>query len=373
MFSFGSIKLGKIFGFEVELDYSWFIIFVLVSLNLTLNFFHTYGFSLLVSIFDGILTAILFFSSVVFHEFFHSLIARFNKLPIKKITLFIFGGVAQMTEEPKSPVVEFKMAIAGPLSSLFLALVFWLIFLSLKILNLTEAATAPFSWLALINLWLALFNLAPGFPLDGGRVLRAALWYWYKDVERATKIASQFGQGFAYLLVGIGVLTAFFGYLGGVWLIVLGLFLNRVAQSSYQQLILQKYLSGIKISEIMTRDILTVSPNITLETLVNDYFLKHKFGRFPVIDEGKVVGVVTLHHVKEIPRESWQELTAADAMDKVIKDCFVSPDEDAGQALIRMAKCNIGHLLVVSDSKLVGLVTRSDIIRLIKVKTELGA
>ncbi|MDP3014181.1 MAG: site-2 protease family protein, partial [Candidatus Subteraquimicrobiales bacterium] len=297
MFSFGTIKLGKIFGFEVELDYSWFLIFFLVTLNFTLNFFHEYNFSLVVSIVDGLLTAVLFFSSVIFHELCHCLIARFNKLPIKKITLFLFGGVAQMAEEPKSPRVEFKMAIAGPLSSLFLALVFWIIYTFLNTFTLSDAIVTPFYWLALINLWLGLFNLAPGFPLDGGRILRAALWSWYKNVERATKIASQFGQGFAFLLIAVGVFTVFLGYLGGVWFIILGLFLNRIAQSSYQQLLLQKYLSGIKISAIMSRDVLTVSSNISLELLVDEYFLKHKFGRFPVIDGEKLVGIITLHQV----------------------------------------------------------------------------
>lgn len=373
MLPFGSFRIGRIFGIDVEINYTWFAIFILVTVALTLTFQEKpYQLSPLASLVDGVITSLLFFVSVLLHELCHSIVARLNGIPIKKITLFIFGGVAQMSKEPDSPGVEFKMAIAGPSASFLLALIFGLTFWSFQTLSLSRIVIVPFIFLAEINLALGLFNLAPGFPLDGGRVLRAALWYWYRDLERATRIAAGFGQGVAGLLILIGFLSVIMGNLGGIWFILLGWFLNQASQASYKQLVLQRSLSGIKVEGIMTKEVQTVEPSLTLDQVVNEHFLRYKFGRFPVVEDERLLGVITLHDVKEIPRENWSTTTVWEAMDPLDERLKISPGEDAVQALMQMAKEEVGHLLVVEDDRLVGLVTRADIIKLIKVKTELG-
>ena len=370
MLPFGSFRIAKIFGIPIEINYTWFIIFALVLFNLTFIFRAQYQFSLALSLAEGIFTAVIFFSSLILHELSHSYVARINKIPIKKITLFIFGGVAQMTEEPKNAVSEFTMAVAGPATSMVLSFLFGAVWIGARILNLGEVVEAPFFWLFQINFALAVFNSAPGFPLDGGRILRAAIWYFTGDLARSTRIASRSGQGLAYLLIFLGFyLVISQGNPGGFWLILIGLFLNQAAQASYQQMVFQKSLSGVKISDIMTREVLTVEPNLTLGQLVDDYFLKYKFGRFPVAKEGALLGVITLHDIKEVPRDKWETVTAGEVVkpDKNI----IGPEGEAVEALMKMAREDVGHLLVVKDGSLVGLVTRSDIIRLIKVKSEL--
>lgn len=374
MLPFGSLRLGKIFGIEIELNYTWFIIFVLIFFGLSIEFFPSlYPFqSTWVYIIDGLVTTFLFFGSVLFHELSHSLVAKLNNLPIKKITLFIFGGVAQMSEEPQKPQVELIMAIAGPFSSFLLAGFFGFLWLSSSFLGLSNAIVGPVRYLSLINLFLGIFNLAPGFPLDGGRVLRAGLWYFLDNLERATRYASWGGQIIAFTLILIGFALVIRGMINGIWLILIGMFLNQAAQSSYRQLLFQSALSQVKVEEIMTKDVKTVSSQITLDQLVNDYFLRYKFGRFPIIDGERLLGVIGIHDVKEIPREKWSLTTVGEVVPPLKQSLIISPKEEASRALIQMTQEDVGHLSVVSNGKLVGLVTRSDILRLIKVKTELG-
>ncbi|MDO8886913.1 site-2 protease family protein [Candidatus Oleimmundimicrobium sp.] len=325
------------------------------------------------SILVSVVTTLLFFSSLLFHELCHSYIARLNSIPIRKITLFIFGGVAEMTKEPPTPAIELKMAIAGPLASLFLSGIFYGLFLLAGFFNFGLPVTVPLSYLALINLMLAIFNLVPGFPLDGGRIFRAILWFFLKDIKPATKIASLAGQGFAYLLILVGFLSVIQGIIGGIWFILIGWFLNQAAQGGYRQIVLQKALSGVRVSEIMTGNVLTVVPSLTLDEIVNDYFLKHRFGRFPVVEDDKFFGVITIHDVKEIPREKWPFTKVSEILQFSKKPFTISPGNDAVHALMQMVKEEVGHLLVIDKKKkLVGIVTRTDIIRLIKVKTELG-
>jgi len=372
MFSLPSIKIGKVFGFDIEINYTWFIIFLVIFFQFTLLFNAEIS-SLPVSILVGLIASFLFFSSLLFHELCHSCVARLNDLPIKKITLFIFGGVAEMTKEPPTPAIELKMAIAGPLASLFLSGIFYGLFLLAGFFNFGLPVTVPLSYLALINLMLAIFNLVPGFPLDGGRIFRAILWFFLKDIKPATKIASLAGQGFAYLLIFVGFMSVIQGIIGGIWFILIGWFLNWAAQGSYQQVLLQRALSGVRVSEIMTENVLTVLPSLTLDEIVNDYFLKHRFGRFPVAEGDKFLGVITIHDVKKIPREKWAFTKVGEIVQYSAKPLTVGPDNDAVHALMQMAREELGHLLVVDkEKKLIGIITRTDIIRLIKVKTELG-
>lgn len=372
---FNGFRLGRIFGIEIDISYSWFFIFALVTVLLTFGIFpQNYpNHSLTVNVIIGLFASALFFGSLLFHELSHSLIANLNKIPIKKITLFIFGGVSQMNEEPSDPGSELKMAIAGPFASLFLAGAFYLIYWLMAAAKLSSVYYASFAWLWQINLLLAIFNLAPGFPLDGGRVFRAILWLVTGDMERATSVASKAGQGFAFLLMGLGVLFFVGGNIGGIWFILIGWFLYQSAAASYQQLLLQHTLSDVSVKEIMSPNVQTVSPDTNLDELVNDYFLKHRFGRFPVAENGDLLGIVTLHDIKEVPRDKWSVTTTREVVENLDEPMYVKSDDPAVKALSKMAGEDIGHLLVVDgDNHLSGIITRADIIRLIRVKSELS-
>jgi Zn-dependent protease/CBS domain-containing protein len=371
---FGSIRIGSILGISIEINFTWFIIFALVTLSLGTAYFPQQYPDLpaATNFVLGFITSILFFGSVIFHELFHSIVAKLNNLPIRKITLFIFGGVAQMTQEPSNPGVEFKMAVAGPLSSLGLAFIFGLIWLLGRSIGLSVFIIGPAQYLSWINALLAVFNLLPGFPLDGGRVLRAGLWGWSKDITSATRIAARVGEGFAYLLIFVGFVGVLAGQWGLGWFILIGWFLQQAAASSYQHVLFERALSSVKVADIMSREVQTVDPDLTLERLVDEYFLRFKFGRFPVVKNGELLGIITLHDIKEVPREEWAAKTAKDILTPLEKALTVRPQDEAVKALTSMAQSEVGHLLVVEDGGLVGLVTRSDIIRLIKVKSELG-
>jgi len=374
MFQFGSFRIGKILGIDVEVNYTWFLIFLLVTISYGSLFTHDpYNVPFLPATVLSIITSLLFFASVLLHELTHSFVAKRNGLGIKRITLFLFGGVAQMTEEPSSPQIEFKMAIAGPCMSFFLALVFGVLWFFVTRFDPGITYTAPFEMLSLINLGLAIFNLLPGFPLDGGRIARAVLWYFTKNVVKATRIASYAGQAIAFFLIFIGFIAFIsnFGF-GGLWLMLIGWFLNNAAQQGYRQMELQHSLSNVKVEEIMTRDVVTIYPELPVDQLVNDYFLRYKFGRFPVVEGHKLLGVVTLHDVKEVPRENWVSMTAGQIITKAGKNIEVTPGEEVFKALMQMAQEDIGHLLVVKNSQLEGLITKSDIMRLIRIRTGLG-
>jgi len=371
----GSIRIGKIFDISIEINFTWFIVFALVTLSLATSYFpqeyaHLTSFTYLIL---GVVTSFLFFSSVLFHELCHSLVGKWNHMAIKKITLFIFGGVAQLSKEPDSPQVEFKMAIAGPLASFLLALLFAIIWLAAEGLALTIFVAAPALYLFRINIMLAVFNLTPGFPLDGGRVLRAALWYWFDDLTKATRIATRAGETFAFFLIFIGFVGIILTQrLEPAWFILLGWFLQHAAQTSYQHLIFERALARVKIRDIMTTEVQTVSSSLRLDELVNQYFLKYRYGRFPVVDDGRLEGIITLHDIKEISVERWSELTVREVLKPLERKIIIGPEEGASTALNKMAREEIGHLLVIEGDRLVGLVTRSDILRSIRIRAELG-
>ncbi len=368
------IRIGRIFGIEIFVSYSWFLIFALVTTALAFGILprefpqHSRTANLII----GLFASALFFASLLFHELSHSLVANLNQIPIKKITLFIFGGMSQMSNEPKDPGAEFKMAVAGPGSSFVLAGAYFSIYRAMTGAGLPSEYYAAFAWLAQINFVLAVFNLAPGFPLDGGRVLRAAVWYATGNLQRATTFASRAGQGVGFALMAFGVLLFLGGQIGGVWLILIGWFLNQSAIASYRQMMVEQSLSNIDVGSIMSVDVATIAPELNLEDLVNHYFLKFRFGRFPVVGNGSLLGVVTLHDIKEIPRDQWRDVTAGEIVEPIKDDRIVSPTDPAMKALAKMAAEDIGHLLVVDeDSHLAGIVTRTDLIRLIKVRSEL--
>ncbi|MBC8275046.1 MAG: site-2 protease family protein [Chloroflexi bacterium] len=366
------ISIGKAFGIPLRLHYSWFIVFVLITWSLAYNFVHAYPhWSLVNSIVAGVVTSLLLFGSVLAHELSHSIVAKAAGIPIQSINLFIFGGVSQLVEEPKQPQVEFRMALAGPLTSLVLGGIFLAIWYWLG--NVPEFIKAICFWLGWMNIALAAFNLIPGFPLDGGRVLRSLLWWQSQDLRRATRIASNIGRGIGYLLIFIGIALIFFGnWINGLWLAFIGWFLGNAAASSYRQLALQDILRGHHVSELMIRDCPTVPPQVTIQQLVNDQILT--FGRrcFPVVQNDLVLGLITIHDIKGASREQWSAKTAGEVMTPFANLKSVRPDEDLTTVLKILTERNINQLLVVEDGKIVGIIARDHLLSFISVRRELG-
>jgi Zn-dependent protease/predicted transcriptional regulator len=366
------ISIGKAFGIPLRLHYSWFIVFVLITWSLTYNFVHTYPhWSLVNSIVVGVITSLLFFGSVLAHELSHSVVAKAAGIPIQSINLFIFGGVSQLDEEPKQPQVEFRMALAGPLTSLvlggiFLAFWYWLG-------DMPEFLKAMCFWLGWINIALAAFNLIPGFPLDGGRVLRSLLWWQSQDLRKATRIASNIGRGIGYLLILIGIVLIFFGdWISGLWLAFIGWFLSNAAASSYRQLARQDILKGHRVSELMIRDCPTIPPQITIQQLVNDQILTSGRRCFPVVQDDRVLGLITLQDIKVVPRHQWSARTAEETMTPFSNLKSVGPDEDLTTVLKILMEQNINQLLVVKDGKIVGIIARDHLLSFISIRSELG-
>lgn len=371
------ISLGKVFGIRIGVSFSWFVIFGLVTILLSTAYFPEnypnlprYAYLAL-----GLVTSLLFFASVLLHELSHAVIARLNKIKISSITLFIFGGVAQMEKDAESPKAEFFMAVAGPFMSFFLAAFFGAAYILAHYLGLSSVILAPALYLCFINLYLGLFNLAPGFPLDGGRVLRAVLWHLTGDIRKATHVVSWIGQAFAAILVAGGVAMFISDktlWLNGVWLIFIGIFLWQVAAAGYEQVVLHNALSGLQVKDIMAGDVVTVEATTMLDALVNDYFMKYKHARFPVVEDGKTIGIITLNDVKETPREAWQ-ITRARAVTRPLADEeIVSADTTAEEVIGKVAASRRGHLLILENGLPVGILTMRDVMDAIRLKEGLG-
>lgn len=384
MFGLGSIRVGRIFDIDIEVHASWLIIFALVFINFSTFIFpgqrvdFAGGSSAgaapeIVDFVGGLFATLLFFGSVLAHELAHSLVGRRYGVDIKKITLFIFGGLAQMSGEASDARSEFLMAAAGPGTSLLLATAFWAAGRALELVGAGPAALVPFFELALINLVLAVFNLVPGFPLDGGRLFRAILWNALHDMDRATRIATRAGQAFAAVLITLGAASLLFGAdkLGGFWLILIGFFLWSAATSSYQQVGIGEALSGVTVAQIMTRQVVTAPAHVSLADLVSDYFLRYRHGRFPVVEGGHIVGTVTLNDVREVPQREWGSTITREAAKPLTKDDFIEADRPALAALMTMAQSDKGQLLVRDRTGVVGIVTKSDILQAIRIRSEL--
>ena len=371
------ITLFKLFGFEVRIDLSWLIIAVLVAWSLAVGFFPFRYKNLSVQTYwvMGVVGAIGFFLSVIFHEVFHSLIARKFGIPMKGITLFIFGGVSEMGEEPPSAKTEFLVAVVGPLSSIALALACF----GFHILG-TRGGGWPLPidgvvlYLAYINSLLAAFNLLPAFPLDGGRILRAVLWAFKKNLRSATRIASQIGSGFALLLMFFGVFQFFFtgNLIGGIWSFLIGVFLQGAARMSYQQVLVRKALEGEQVRRFMKSDPLTVPPSASVRQLVEDYIYKYHFKMFPVTEgTDKLIGCVTTKQLDRVPREEWNLKTVRDLATQCSPENTIEPQADAIKALSLMARTGSGRLIVVEGNRVVGVITLKDMLKFLSLKLEL--
>lgn len=372
-----NIRLGKILGIEIRISFSWFVVFGLVTVLLATAYFpQNYpGQPRYLYLILGLVTSALFFGSVLLHELSHSVVARMNRIPIRSITLFIFGGVAHMERDADRPSAEFLMAAAGPLTSVALAAVFAGVYAVANALKLGVIVGAPALYLAIINFYLAIFNLVPGFPLDGGRVLRALLWYVTGDIKKSTRIAAAFGQGFAVLLIVSGLFMFLFTrslWLNGIWFILIGLFLWQVAAAGYEEVVLHRALVGARVRDIMTTDLITVPAGSSLDEVVNDFFMRHRHSRFPVVDGGRILGVLILDDVKGVPREDWGHTLAGAVTPPLAADETISPDETAEAAIPKIQAAGRGHLVVMEGGDLAGIVTMNDLINAIKLRQNLG-
>lgn len=369
-----SFRLGRLFGIELGVNYSWFIIFFLITASLALQYFpgnypRWPGWAYWPV---GAVASLLFFASVVAHELAHSVISQRQGIPVREITLFIFGGVSHITQEAVRPRDELVMALAGPLSSLGLAFLSLLIALMAAPLGLPQVVGAVAAYLALVNTLLALFNLIPGFPLDGGRVLRAAIWGLGGDFRRATRIASWSGRGIAYLFIVVGILAVFVGFwVNGLWLMLIGWFLESAASGSYQQMVLRELLTGYTARDLMSQDYAWVSPELPLGSLVREHILRTSRRSFLVGDNQTLLGIVTLHNVKAIPQERWEVTTVSEAMTPREKLHTASPQDTALAILERMDMADINQMPVVSGGVVVGMVARDSLLRLIRTRSDL--
>ncbi len=369
------MTLFQIAGIRINLDLSWFIVFALVLLALSAGYFpRNYpGYGSMSYLLVGLIATLLFFASVVIHELAHSLVALRSGIEIREITLFIFGGVARITEEPKTPQMELKIAAVGPLSSFALALGFWLI--KSIIMSLQPSLLgAVFDYLAWINLALGAFNLIPGFPLDGGRILRA-IWWWKTDsLTRATKVASDIGKWFAVALMALGGLEIFSGALiNGLWLLFIGMFLRAMSERGYEEAIIRKSLEGMRIDEVMTREVVSVPPDLSLFHLVHDYFLRYAYRSFPVVQDYRVLGIVSVTAVKDIPREEQEIRKVEEVMTPQSDRLVITPQESLAEALKRMSQDEVEQLLVMDRDRMVGLITKTGLLRFVQIRQILEA
>ncbi|MCL5292892.1 MAG: site-2 protease family protein [Actinobacteria bacterium] len=369
----GNIQIARIFGIPITINYSWIVIFLLLTWALAFFYFPlTYpALSRATQILMGVVTSILFFGSVVFHELLHSIVARHYGLPIEAINLWIFGGVSRLSEEPRTPGIEFRMSIAGPLSSFFLAGAFALITYFGTLLRAPAIIGVAF-YLAFINAFLGAFNLLPGFPLDGGRVLRSVVWYFTGDFWRATRVATIGGRIIAYLMILLGFVAVFSGVFTGLWLIFLGWFLLQAAAASYEQMVLKQALEGLTVGEAMTGNPATVREDLSLLELVTGYFKRYRWSAFPVVDEADtLLGLVTIRGIRKIPRERWDGLVVKQVMIPLSDEIVVSPDDDIYRILPKLENKSGGRLLVTEDGHLAGIITREDVTRALRTRMEL--
>ncbi|MGQ9570740.1 MAG: site-2 protease family protein [Thermodesulfovibrionales bacterium] len=362
---YGSWKIFTIWGIPIRIHYSWFIVFGLITWSLSTYYFPRAAPELPASShwLKGSAGALLLFASVTFHELAHSFVSRKYKIKILNITLFIFGGVAQMKGEPPTPKAELSIAIAGPLSSFFLSGIFFM----LHVIASSIGVKALYGYLAQINLILGIFNLIPGFPMDGGRVLRSFIWGKTRDYFYATKRASGIGQKIALFFIFFGLFSILTGFSGGFWLMIIGWFLYTAAQASFQQASFQEALSGVKVKDVMARNIVTINSSINIDDAVNRYFLRYGFGGFPVFQDDRFIGIITLKEIRDIPREDWMKIKVSDIMIPRNRQWEVSPEDEALKALELMIMKDKGRLAVTEDDSIIGLITRNGIARYLQI------
>ncbi|MBN2098810.1 MAG: site-2 protease family protein [Dehalococcoidia bacterium] len=381
-----SLRLGKILGIEIRLHYSWFIIFALVTMFFYTDF-QAAEYSVSVSLAMGLVSSLLIFLSVVAHELAHSVVAIRSGIPVRSITLFVLGGVASIAKEADRPKTEILMAMAGPACSLTIGLASgaaW--FATGGHLSEATAFHSVLFWMAVLNLQLGVFNLLPGFPMDGGRVLRSILWQRTRDYRRATHIASIAGQAIGWAIAGVGVVIAV-TYLvrgpataeviadalfSGGYLVLLGWFLSSIAASSYRQVAWREAMKGITASSAMVSDFRTIPPGMSLMELVRDYIQPNRSRSFVVATDGRLQGVVNIENIRKVPQSRWDMTTAASVMTPVNKVITATPEEEGVSIAEKMEEHRLDGIPVLRDGVVVGLVTRNSLARVMQMRAQFG-
>jgi Zn-dependent protease/predicted transcriptional regulator len=357
-------RVGRIAGIEVRIDSSWAVIALLITYSMYLRISILYErLSSVGAVGLAILAAVLFFGSVLVHELAHALVAQARGIRVLDITLFLFGGATRARVESRGPGDEFLIAVVGPLTSAILAALFGVV-AGLGRDVLSGPLVGTFGYLAWTNLLLAGFNLVPGFPLDGGRLLRSAIWKATGSIRRATRVASLAGQAVGWLLVAAGVASLLGGNLaGGIWFAFIGWFLVQAARSSYQELQLRELLRGVEAEDVMAGDLVRIPPELSLQEAVDDYFMRYDHGAFPVDDQGRTIGLLTLRGVRRVPREQWLTRRVRDHMVPVGDQVVVAPEARMDQVMGKLEDGEAGRVLVVQDGEVVGIITPSDLTR----------
>ncbi|MGH9458329.1 MAG: site-2 protease family protein [Thermoanaerobaculia bacterium] len=371
-----AITIFRLAGFDVRIDLSWLIVFALVVWSLASGVFPDVYPGLNAPAYwgMGIAGALLLFFSILLHELAHAAVGRRHGLQVRSITLFVFGGVADLHEEPPTAEAELKMALAGPATSLAIAGVLFLAAILADIAGLPRIAWVVAGYLAAMNLVLFLFNMIPAFPLDGGRVLRAWLWYRSGDIRSATRRASVSGSFFGILIMALGVLFLFAGnFIGGLWWILIGFFIRNAAHLSYSQLFIRDALEGKPVRSFMTPDPVKVPRSISIRELVNEYFYRSHHKLYPVVDDDRLIGCVTTGAVRQLPMDEWDRQTVGSIAESCSPENAVAADEDALEALVRMTRSKRSRLVVLEGDRLVGVVTLKDLLSFLSVKMEIEA
>ncbi|MFH0849032.1 MAG: site-2 protease family protein [archaeon] len=369
-----SMRIARVMGIPVYLHYTILLAFGLVSWTLALNYMPSEypGYSAQVYWIIGVTSAGLLFLSVFIHELAHSYVAKKNGISISRITLFIFGGVAQLGEDAPNADVEFKVSFAGPATSFIMAGLFGLIYMVMLGLGLGPVFYATFEYGAFVNGMLGGFNLVPAFPLDGGRILRATLWRRTRSLIRATRIASTVGVAFAYLFMFGGVFLLFLGvFVNGIWFMFIGWFLKNGAEASLRHIVITDALAGTSVAQIMTGAVDAIQANSLVSDAIKDYFMRYKHGGYPILDGENLVGILTLEDVRKVPESDRTRIQVKEIMTLIANVETTHPEETAADALMRLSRRDVGRLPVVQNGKLVGIITRSDLMHVIKLRTEL--
>lgn len=384
-------RIARLFGININIDWSWLFIFLLITWQLSTVFasFHP-DWEIVLRWGTALAASLLFFASVLAHELAHSLMAQAQGIPVRNITLFLFGGVSNIQREPPSPRAEFLITIVGPITSIVLGFLFILLAglttgpvdLTLAepmqiFANLNPLSTLLF-WLGPINIVLGLFNLIPGFPLDGGRVLRSILWALTDNLRRATRWASWVGQAIAWLMIVAGVAMIFgvtipffgTGFLNGLWLAFIGWFLNSASIQSYQQVVLQDVLEDVPVTRLMRANPPTVPPNRSISSLIHDYVMGTDDHAFPVQEDGRLLGMVTLDDIRGTSRNQWDNTLVRDIMTPTEELLTLNSDDCADEALNKLRERDVRQLPVLHNGELAGLLRRRDIVRWLQLQAE---
>jgi Zn-dependent protease/CBS domain-containing protein len=387
----GGFRIGRLFGINIQIDWSWLFIVLLVTWNLSVAFGQLHpdwGTPLRWG--TAFIAALLFFASVLAHELAHSLTARAEGMSVRSITLFLFGGVSNIQRHPPSPRAEFLLTIVGPLTSILLGVIFTVLAglsassmsgISLQNPGAAVSQLSPLStlllWLGPINILVGIFNLIPGFPLDGGRIVRSILWAITDNLRLATRWASWLGQVIAWLMILVGVAMIFgvripilgTGFVNGLWLAFIGWFLNTSAAQSYQQLVVNDLLEGVPVARVMRRNPPTVPPDCRIRSLVEEHILGTDDHAFPVMDKGELVGLVTLEDVRRVAREAWDRTTVREIMTPAQNLVVVQAEEDAADALSKLQQRDVRQLPVMRNGELAGVLRRRDVMRWLQLET----